>query len=36
MFTDENARLLEIEDKVNLKLLFNKQIWHFILYNQER
>ena len=32
-FTDQNARLLEIEDKVNLTLLINKQKWGNILCN---
>ena len=35
-FTDQNGRSLEIEDKVNLTLLINKQKWHIILQNQEQ
>ena len=27
-FTDQNGRMLEIEDKVNLALLINKYKWH--------
>ena len=27
-FTDQNGRMLEIEDKVNLTLLINKYKWH--------
>ena len=34
-FTDQNGRLLEIEDKVNLTLLINKQKCDDILLNQE-
>ena len=30
-FTDQNVRPLEMEDKVNLTLLINKQKWHNIL-----
>ena len=30
-FTDQNGRLIEIENKINLTLLVNKQKWHFIL-----
>ena len=30
-FTDENNRLLEIEDKVNLTMLINKWKWCVIL-----
>ena len=30
-FTDQNSRPLEIEDKVNLKLLIDKWKWHVIL-----
>ena len=33
---DENGRLLEIEDKVNLTLLINKQKLHDFLQNQEQ
>ena len=34
-FTDENGRLLEIEDKVNLTLLINKEKCDDTLQNQE-
>ena len=30
-FTDESSRRLEIEDKVNITFLINKQRWHVIL-----
>ena len=33
-FTDQNGRPLEIEDKVNLTLLSNKQKYHDIIQNQ--
>ena len=33
---DQNGRPLEIEDKVNLTLLINKQKWRDILQNQEQ
>ena len=29
-FTDQTGRLLELEDKLNLKLLINKWKWHGI------
>ena len=35
-FTDQNGRPLETEDKVNLKLLINKQTLHVILQNKEQ
>ena len=35
-FTDRNGRLLEIEDKVKLTLLINKQKRRDILQNQEQ
>ena len=35
-FTDQNGRPLEIEDKVNLTLVINKQKCHDILQNQEQ
>ena len=35
IFTDQNGRPLEIEDKVNLTLLINKQKSHVTLQNQE-
>ena len=34
-FTDENGRLLEIEDKSHYTLLFYKYKWCLILQNQE-
>ena len=30
-FTNQNGRVLEIKDSVNLTLLINKLKWHFIL-----
>ena len=35
-FTDQNYRPLEIEDKIDLTLLVNKQKWRDILQNQEQ
>ena len=35
-FTDQNGRQAEIEDKVNLTLLIDKQKIHDILQNQEQ
>ena len=35
-FTDQNGRPLEIEDKVNLTLIINKQKCNDILQNQKR
>ena len=34
-FVEQNARPLEIEDKINLKLLINKYKWREILYQEE-
>ena len=36
MFTDQNGRPLEIEDKVDLTFLINKQKRHVTLQNQEQ
>ena len=36
VFTEQNGRLLEIEDKVNLTLVNNKQKCNDILQNQEQ
>ena len=35
-FADQNRKALELDDKVDLSLLINKQRWHVILYNQEQ
>ena len=35
-FMDQNGRPSEIEGKVNLTLLINKQKWHNILENREQ
>ena len=35
-FTDQNGKVLEIEDKVSLTLLINKQKLHVILQNQKQ
>ena len=35
IFTEQNGRPLEIEEKVNLTLLINKQKSHVTLQNQE-
>ena len=36
IFIDQDGKPLEIEEKVNLTLLINKQKWSDILQNQEQ